>query len=75
MLTNKMHFLNQCFNSFLLVFYMFRTSHVHHQEDYFLHAVLYGMYSTRLCKQSTFNLLDCLHKRVEYTPHKAACTT
>jgi hydrogenase-4 membrane subunit HyfE len=41
MLTNKMHFLNYCFNSTLLVFYMFRTSYVHHQEDYIVHGVVY----------------------------------
>jgi len=27
------HFSNQCFNSMFAVFYMFRTSWVHHQED------------------------------------------
>jgi len=37
MLTNKMYFLNYCF-----VFYMFRTSYVHRQEDYIVHAALYG---------------------------------
>jgi len=30
---------------------MFRTSHVHHQEDYIVHAVLYGMFFMHLCKQ------------------------
>jgi len=29
-----MHILIECFNSFLLVFYVFRTSYVHHQEGY-----------------------------------------
>jgi len=24
---------------------MFRTSYVHHQEDYIVHAALYGMFS------------------------------
>ena len=43
MLTNKMHFLNECFNSIFLVFYMFRTSYVHHQGDYIVHAALYVM--------------------------------
>jgi len=30
------------FYSVLLVFYMFRTFYVHHQEDYNVHAALYG---------------------------------
>jgi len=38
------------FNS-LLVFYMFRTSYVHHQEDYIVHAAVYGMFFMHLCKQ------------------------
>ena len=46
-----MHFLNYCFNLILLVFYMFRTSYVHHQEDYIVHAALYGMFFMHLCKQ------------------------
>jgi len=25
----------------------------HHQEDYIVHAVIYGMFSMHLCKQST----------------------
>jgi len=37
------------FNSF--VFYMFRASYVHHQEDYIVYAALYGRFSMRLCKQ------------------------
>jgi hypothetical protein len=57
MLHNKMHFLNLCFNSIFLVFYMFRTPYVHHQEDYIVHAALYGMFSMNLCKQSS-RLLD-----------------
>jgi len=32
---------------------MFRTSYVHHQEDYIVHAALYGMFSMQVCKQST----------------------
>jgi len=32
---------------------MFRTSYVHHQEDYIVHAALYAMFSMRLCKQSS----------------------
>jgi hypothetical protein len=42
MLTNKMHFLNQSFNSIPLAFYMSRISYVHHQEDYTVHAALYA---------------------------------
>jgi hypothetical protein len=41
MLTNKMHFLNKCFNSIVFVFYMFQTPYVHHQEDYIVQAALY----------------------------------
>jgi hypothetical protein len=52
MLTNKMNFLNSRFNSVLLVCYMFRTSYVHLQEEYIVHAALHGMFSMRLCKQS-----------------------
>jgi len=33
------------FNSILLVFYMFRTSYVHLQEDYIVQTALYGMFS------------------------------
>jgi hypothetical protein len=36
-LTNKMQFLNYCFNS-ILVFYMFRTSYFHRQEDCIVHV-------------------------------------
>jgi len=43
MLINKIHFLNLCFNSIILHFYLFRTSYVHHQEDYIVHAALYAM--------------------------------
>jgi len=32
---------------------MFRTSYVHHKEDYIVHAALYCMFSIHLCKQST----------------------
>jgi len=38
---------------FLLLFYMFRTSYVHHQEDVFVHAVLCGMFFLHFCKQSS----------------------
>jgi hypothetical protein len=31
---------------------MFRTSHVHPQEDYIVHAALYGMLFIHLSKQS-----------------------
>jgi len=43
---------------------MFRTSYVHLQEDYIVHAALYGMFSMRLCKTSSGlkDVLDCLHK-------------
>jgi len=51
MLTYKTHFLNWCFNLVLLVFYVFRTSYVHHQEEYIVHAALYGVFSMHLCKQ------------------------
>jgi len=51
--------LNQYFNS-NFVFYMFRTSYVHHQEEYIANSALYGIFSTRLCKQSTWfkNVLE-----------------
>jgi len=44
---------------------MFRTSYVHLQEDYILRPALYGIYSIRLCKQSTMlkNVLDTHGKR------------
>jgi len=32
---------------------MFRTSYVHRQEDYIVHADLYGMFSMRFYKKST----------------------
>jgi len=51
MLTNKMHFLNYCFNSTLLFFYLYRTSYAHHQEEYIAHAALCGMFFMHLCKQ------------------------
>jgi hypothetical protein len=44
MLTNKMRFLNQCFNSALLDFYVFRTSYVHLQEVRILYTALYDMF-------------------------------
>jgi hypothetical protein len=50
MLTNKTHCLNYCFNSNFLVFYMFRTSYVLHQEDYIVYAAVYGMLVMHLCK-------------------------
>jgi len=52
MLTNKMYFSNEYFKSVLLVFYMFRTSYVHHQEDLVVHAALCGMLILHLGKQS-----------------------
>ena len=51
MLTNTMHFLNYCFNSILLLFYIIRTYYGHHQQDYIVHAALYGMFFMYLCKQ------------------------
>jgi hypothetical protein len=50
---HEVHFLNECFNSILLVFYMFRTSCAHHQEHYIVHAALYGMFFMYLGKHST----------------------
>jgi hypothetical protein len=47
---------------------MFRTSRVHLPEDYIVHVALYGMLPIRLCKNS-FNMVDCLHKRIEKTHH------
>jgi hypothetical protein len=32
---------------------MFRTSYVHHQEDYIAHAALCGVFLMHLCKQSS----------------------
>jgi hypothetical protein len=43
-----------------LVFYMFLSSYVHHQEDYIVHAALYGVFFMRLCKQP-IRLKDVLH--------------
>jgi len=42
---------------------MFPTSYVHHQEDYTVHAALYGTYSMCLCKQSSrfFDVLLTVH--------------
>jgi hypothetical protein len=53
---------------------MFRTSYVPLQQDYIVHAALYGMFSTHLCKQS-IRLKDVLeesngntrlHKKLRY---------
>jgi len=49
---------------------MFRTSYVHHQEDYTVHAALYGMFSIHLCKQPS-GLKDVPRS----IPYKAACTS
>jgi len=38
------HFSNSCFNSIFGVFYMFRTSWVHHQEDSLYTQLLYGVF-------------------------------
>ena len=43
MLTKKMRFSNECFNSISLVFYVFRTTYVLHQEDYIVDAAVYDM--------------------------------
>jgi len=51
MLTNELNFFLKI-NALILVFYMFRTSYVHHQEEYIVHTALYGMFLTNLCKQS-----------------------
>jgi len=32
---------------------MFRTSYVHHQEDYIVHAALYGTFFMHLCEESS----------------------
>ena len=42
---------------------MFRTFYAHHQEDYIVHATLYGMLFMLLCKQSVRlkNVLDEWH--------------
>ena len=71
MLINKNHILNYYFNSILFVFYMYRTSYVHHQEDYTVHAASYGMFSMCLCKQST-RLKDLLDT-MENTEHCVLC--
>ena len=42
MLTIKMHFLNCCSKSILLVLYMFRKSYVYHHEHCIVHAALCG---------------------------------
>jgi len=56
---------NECFNSILLVFYMFQTPY-DHQEDYTVHAALYVMFTKRLCKQST---------RLKYVPDTQVSST
>jgi len=57
MLTNKMHFL--CFNLVLLVFYMFRTFCVHHQEIYTVHITLYVMFHMRFIMQAVYQVEEC----------------
>ena len=42
------------FNSIIIIFYVFRTSYVHHQENLIVHVVLYGMFFMHLCKQSSW---------------------
>jgi predicted nucleic acid-binding Zn finger protein len=59
---------------------MFRTSYVHHQEDYILHAA-YMVCFPYICTSSQagwsmcflLKLVDCLHKRMENIPYKATC--
>ena len=61
---------------------MFRTSYVHLQEDYIVHATLYGMFFHAFMQAVLhvegcaryFSLLDCLHKRMENIPYEVACT-
>jgi hypothetical protein len=51
---------------------MFRTSYIYLQEDYTVRAALYGMFSLRFCKQSTWlqYLLEtfsiCFYRRRTY---------
>jgi hypothetical protein len=52
MLTNEMHFLNECFNSILLAFYMFRSSYDHHRCN-LLFNIIYLHHKTRLTTQSS----------------------
>jgi hypothetical protein len=51
-----------------LVFYMFRTSYVHRQEDYNVHADIYVMFSMHLCKQSTRlkDVLDIVNQQIHF---------
>jgi len=53
-----MHVLDYCliqffFSSTCFEHVMFRTCYVYHQEDYIIHAALYGMLFMHLCKQSS----------------------
>jgi len=41
---------------------MFRTSYAQHEEDYIVHAALFGMFLMHLCKQSS-RLEDNFHIR------------
>jgi hypothetical protein len=41
---------------------MFRTSYVHHQEDYIIQAASYGIFLMHLCKHSS-SLEDVLDVR------------
>jgi len=61
-LCNNMHFLNECFNSILLVFYMFRISCVHHQEDCIVHAALYVFHSFM---QAAYHVEGCVRACVK----------
>jgi len=48
---------------------MFRTTYVHHQEDYISHAALYGMFFMHLCGvfklYVQYSLPDYEHKMFE----------
>jgi len=37
---------------------MFRTSYVHYQEHYIVHAAVYGLFSRLLCSPSTWFAYD-----------------
>ena len=73
MLTNYMYFFNLIFNPILFVFCMFRTSYIHHHEDYIVHAALYGMFYIYLCKQSIRlkDVLDTVNQFSEYNQQNA----
>jgi hypothetical protein len=53
---------------------MFRTSDVHIQEEYIVHAASYGMlFMSRAVDQvwsTSFELINCLYKRMENTKYR-----